>query len=388
MIRSVRALTASAYLSMFFLGVSGSMIGAAARNIGLSPYEIGLMIAFQNVGFTLAVLVSGALADTWPKPPLLFAGSLVLGVALFAFYRSDLFWVNLALMLLIGVGIGVYEGVTDAMLIEMHSQRVSLHISVNHFFVTFGSIVITAYLIFLQMNWRQSVRQAAYAVLALALFFVLARLESGRRSAQTYASRLRSFSRDRVILALFLATAVAVGVESGTTGLLTTYLMDLRGFDQVTSKLGLVTFLGGVASGRLAAGVLARKERLAPSILALFGVSVITFAGLYTLELGAWIYAAIFLAGVAISATLPLVLALAGLLYEDLAGTVLGSLKVAIPLGGILLPFLVSLLSKYASFRLALLAFPLAFLLAFVVLVVTLGAGKSVLVAQENRARG
>ena len=50
MIRNVKAITASCYLSMFFLGVSALLIGAAARNIGLSPYQIGLLITAQQVG--------------------------------------------------------------------------------------------------------------------------------------------------------------------------------------------------------------------------------------------------------------------------------------------------------------------------------------------------
>jgi hypothetical protein len=46
MIRNIKAITASCYVAMFFLGVSASLVGAAARNIGLSPYQIGLLIAF------------------------------------------------------------------------------------------------------------------------------------------------------------------------------------------------------------------------------------------------------------------------------------------------------------------------------------------------------
>jgi hypothetical protein len=33
-----------------FLGVAATLIGAVAGNIDLTPYEIGLMITFQNLG--------------------------------------------------------------------------------------------------------------------------------------------------------------------------------------------------------------------------------------------------------------------------------------------------------------------------------------------------
>jgi len=149
MIKNIKAITAASFLAMFFLGLSSSVIGAAARNIGLSPFQIGLMIAVQNLGFMVSVLVSGALADSYPKPKILMVGSIILTISLLTFYGWSNFWVNLLIMFLIGVGIGSYEGVTDAMLLDIHKKQENLYINVNHFFVTFGSIIITIYLIFL-----------------------------------------------------------------------------------------------------------------------------------------------------------------------------------------------------------------------------------------------
>jgi MFS family permease len=132
MIKNLSAITASSYLSMLFLGVAGTLVGAAARNIGLSPFEIGLMITIQNIGFMLSVMVSGAMADSYPKPRILFIGSLILSAAFLTFYLTQIFNLNLFIMLMIGVGIGTYEGVTDAMLIDIHPQKESLH-DIDHY---------------------------------------------------------------------------------------------------------------------------------------------------------------------------------------------------------------------------------------------------------------
>jgi len=82
---NVKALTAASYLSMLFLGVSTSLIGAVARNIDLTPFQIGLYLTIQNVGFMIAVWVSGALADSVEKPRILLAGSLILALSFFTF---------------------------------------------------------------------------------------------------------------------------------------------------------------------------------------------------------------------------------------------------------------------------------------------------------------
>jgi fucose permease len=367
-IKSIKAITLSSYLAMFFLGVAASLIGATSRAIGLSPTQIGLLVAVQNAGFILAVLLAGALADSYEKPKLLLVGSLLLAFSFLTFYLSELFWINLGLMLLFGAGMGVYEGVTDTMLLELHPGRASLHINVNHFFVTFGSIMIAAYLLFLQLHWRQSVVQAGLMVLLLALFFGLTKLKNRPKQVESYSERLYLLSRDRRVVALALATILAVGVEAGSISFLTTFLVELRGFSQITSNIGLIVFLVGLAIGRLLVGFFTQKTRLTPYLLILLGLSVLFLSGLFFLPLSGLIYPAIFLAGLAMSAILPLIITLAGLLYHEMAGTVLGVIKTAIPVGGILLPFLISITTQYASFQVSLLLFPLACLLAFGIL--------------------
>jgi len=368
MIKNLKVITASSYLAMFFLGVSVSLVGAVARNIGLSPTQIGLLITMQNLGFLFSVSVSGALSDTHEKPKILLVGSLILAFSFFAFYQSGLFWINLVIVGLIGVGMATYEGVTDAMLLDIHTERESLHINVNHFFVTFGSMMITVYLVFLQMNWRYAVIQSGIVVLLLAVFFGLAKLERKQLRTERYMQRLQILARERVFVVLFIATILAVGVEVGSIGILTTFLMDLRGFSQVTSKIGLTLFLACVAAGRVFVGFFTQKEQIPKLILVLLGLSFVVFTGLYSLNLGEMTYLAICLAGCVISAILPLLITLAGLLFKDAAGIALGAIKVAAGLGGILIPFLMSIIANYVSFQASLILFPVAFLLAFCVL--------------------
>jgi hypothetical protein len=61
-----------------------------------------------------------------------------------------------------------------------------------------------------------------------------------------------------------------------------------------------------------------------------------------------------------------------------MAGTVLGSIKVAIPIGGILIPFLMSTLVKFSSFGISLVLFPLSALLAFLLIYLTLPAQRTI----------
>ena len=75
MIRSKAALSGSAYLSMFFLGVGNTIIGAADGNIGLDAYQIGLLLAAQNLGFFGSVVAPERWRTAWKSRGSSFSGA-------------------------------------------------------------------------------------------------------------------------------------------------------------------------------------------------------------------------------------------------------------------------------------------------------------------------
>ncbi len=372
-IRSIKAATAASFFSMFFLGIGGTVIGAASKNIGLTPFEIGLLIAVQNLGFMIAVMVSGVAADSIEKPRILFVGSVVLACGFFFFYMKDSFLINLFIMFGIGLGIGTYEGTSDAMLLDIHDTKESLFITINHFFVTLGALIITGYLVFLQMNWRTATIQAAIALLVLAVIFLLLKVEKHTGGEQKLAARLRFLFKQREVLVLVVLAMFCVGLEMGTIGMLTSFLMDFKGYTQVTSKLGLLTFLVGLAGGRLILGFFAEKHRILLFVTVLFGGAVLASSFLYFIDFGAVVtYILMFCFGAIVSVLLPLVISLGGILHKEMAGTVLGIIKIGIPIGGVVIPGLFSLITKAAGFREALIIFPVISALSFILALVLL----------------
>ena len=363
MIKSVKLITASSFLAMFFMGVGSAIIGAASRDIGLTAAQIGLLIAAQNVGFIFSVTISGARADTHPKPKILLIGSIILGISFLAFYRIPSFGVNLAIMLLCGVGLGTYEGVLDAMLLDLHEGRAGLFININHFFVTIGALAISLYLIFLRLNWRASMVQSGIVILALAVVFGLTTLRPVPRMSASYGEKMRILANEKGILLLFIVAVLVVGVEAGSMGILPTFLAEVRGYGDTAAKLGLVAFLAGIAAGRLVIGFIVKLKAVLRYVAVLLALGLPCFTVLYFVDLGHWTYLVAFLAGTTLSALLPLILTFAGALFKEMAGTVLGTIKVAIPLGGIITPFLMALIAGNVSTQASLIIFPLSLLI-------------------------
>ncbi len=347
---------------MFFLGVGYSIIGAAARNLGLTPEQIGILLAVQNIGFGVSVAVSGALADTHSKPRILAVGSALTALAFFLFFTTKVFWVNALIMVLVGVGTGTFEGVADALLFDLHERRAATFVNINHLFVTIGSALIALYLIFLSLEWRSALVQAGAAVGVLAVVFVLVRLRQAQATRTSFRAKLAVIARSRLLLVLFLAITLSAGVESAAIGLISTYLATLRGFATLAAQLGLIAMYAGMITGRVIIGALVRPERLRTMMLLLFALSVIAFGVLFLVDLGPFTWVLAVLAGGSLSAQLPLILSYAGLAHREMTGTVLGAVKTGIPIGGVVIPLLVTTFTTTSGFAAALWVLPLGLL--------------------------
>ncbi len=358
--------TGSAFLSMLFLGVGVAIVGATAQAVGLTASQIGYLIAAQNVGFGIAVVVGGALSDLYPKPAILAVGLVALGASFGLLYRSDSFAMNLGVMLLMGGGMGAVEAVTDAMLLDMHTRNESRYVTVNHFFVSFGMVGITIYLMVLELNWSVSLTQVAVALAALVALVVFLR-PPGHRAVSSGGQIVRELTADTGILLLFLAGAGAIGLGAGATGVITTYATQVRRIGAESAQVALAFFLVGMAAGRMLIGLLPRHNHPARIAIGAATGALTASVLVFLVPMPAFLLTALACAmGLCVAPLLPLTIANAGLRYRHVAGSAMGMVKLAIPVGGIVFPGLLGLISDLVSFEAALYLLPLSALLFLV----------------------
>ncbi len=263
---------------------------------------------------------------------------------------------------------GAYEGATDALLVDLHEARAALFINVNHSFVTIGALTIALYLISLQMNWRAAVVQSGIIILALAIVFRLGSLPRRPQAQSSLREKASVLVHEPLLALLFVAAVLAVGVEVGTIGILSTFLAETRGFGPTAAKLGLVVLLAGMAAGRLTLGFLVKPKHVLRYAMVLFGLALPCFAVLFFVDVGRFTTIAAFFAGMTLSSLLPLMLTHAGLTFRDMTGTVLGAIKIAIPVGGIVVPLLLATLTNAVSLAAALVVLPVSLFLGFLLL--------------------
>jgi MFS transporter, FHS family, glucose/mannose:H+ symporter len=373
MIQNKIAITNSCYMSMFFLGIGITIIGVVAKNIGFESHQIGMLIVFQNIGFGISVFFSGIISDFFEKPKILFMGSLILffGFLLFYFYSHSYLMCSFILFV-IGIGSGTYEALTDIVLFEIHSDKVSFHITINHFFVTFGSLLITFYLIFLQLNWQISIIQISIAVACLTFLFLLIKMPLQKRKSKPTFQYLTSQVADRSVIVLFIVSLIIAGFEVGFIGFLISFLIELRGFDHAASKFGLLMFILGVAVGRLMLSFISNRFRLKSLIQIQLAFCFIFSSLLLFFHLHFLMFVLVFLNGLSISVLFPLVITLAGTLKNKNTALMLSFIKMALPIGGVVVPFFLSMLIQLFSFEVSLLFFPFICLLGFMLFFATI----------------
>lgn len=368
-------LTGASFASMFLLGVGLAVIGGAAPALGLSATEVNLLLTFENAGFVVAMLIFGSLADVRSRPAMMIVACLIIAPGFFFLYRTDAFLVNALIMIAIGAGMGGFEGISDPMLFELYGRRRNLAISINHLSVTLGSLLITVYLIFLQLDWRRSMVQAAVAAIVIGAIFALSPLPAHPTAKHlSPGDRLRIIGRDPYAAIMFVTMICGYGMQAASIGIVPTYLVQLRGFDNVAANLGLVTFIGGIAIGRIVIGSLTREKHLVRNLRLLFAAATVTMGIIYFVDLGSFVYIPLFIGGLSVSSLLPFIVTFTGAAYESVAGTAIAAVKIAIPAGGMVVPFVMSILAETFGFQISLLVPPLA------------GLAGSLLLARANRA--
>lgn len=356
-----------AFVSMFFLGLGVTLVGATAQNVGIAPEQVGILITIQQLGFLSSVALAGSMADRKSKTAILTVGCVMVAVGIYCFFLWESFALNLLFMFLIGAGTGSFEGVTDALLVDAHRQRANLFITLNHFFVVFGALLITVYMYFLQLQWRAALLQAAVILVALAVLGILVKDPPVASAGGPDRRRILELFRNPTIILLFVAAACALGLEAGTIGILTSYLVELRGVDPAAAPLGLVLFLAAYGLGRAVLGPFIVQQRITRWLVILFAASTVTLLGMYALSLPWLLYVFIVLAGLTVTNLLPLLIALAGKAFPDAPATAMGILKLGIPVGGVVLPFLLSAVTTIMSLQVALYLFPVTALAGFLV---------------------
>ncbi|HHW89131.1 MAG TPA: MFS transporter [Chloroflexi bacterium] len=344
-------LTAGGFYAFFIFGfidnLKGATLSALLPDLGFSYGEGGVVLFGAYLGFMVATLLTGILADmAGIKIVLLLAGlSLTLGLAAFSVGSS--LWLLTAALFVVGLGLGSIEVGGNALIVDLHPRDRGRYLNLLAVFHGVGSFVVpllAALLLSYSFSWRQIYQLSITLAVGLALLFAIARYPRTPTSGDGLSLRvLFATGFTRRMTWYYLLITVYVAAEIGVAAWISEYLQRVKGFSNDAGSLYLSLFFAAIMLGRLAGSFVV--ERIGYLTIML----IATLAAIASLSLGLlgppWLTILIPLTGFFFSIMFPTATAAVSTLPLANLGAILGVLFTFGGLGGALGPWLIGVMA-------------------------------------------
>jgi len=346
------------FAAFTLLGVVLVLVGASqaelARALQLDLARSGLLGAALPLGAGVGVTLAGPVVDRLPRRPVFLGAVLLAALAGLAVEPKIGFARALCHVFALGAGIGVYDTLMNALVIERHGAASGRPLAVLHAAATLGAVLGPPLVGWLAAHgdWTTSFRVTGGALLALCPWVAALPLPAppggGERGAAQPASPLVS----RALLALALVGFAYVGVETGVTLFCVAWAGEGLGLAPARGRSAISSFWLGLLFGRLA--LLGLRRPVGAGLLALSGLGGALFLGAAVAGRALPLEAATGLAGLCLGAVYPVMMGLTGRHFPAATGTAAGLVAGAAALGGFCVPWLAGALGDAAGIRAAL----------------------------------
>jgi MFS family permease len=330
------------FVSFIAFGVVLVLVGAnqadMARELDLDLTRTGLLASVLALGIGVGVVGAGPLYDRLPHRPLFALSMLLAGAALLGVSPSMGFERWIAHLAVAGIGIGAYDTVINASVVERFGLSSGRPMTIVHAGAAVGAIAGPFGIDFMASvgHWSDSFRATGAAHLTLAAVALALPFPAAASRERALAS---TFEQGRLAPAILPFAAIAfayVGIEAALTVFAEPYASDL-GLDPKRGARAISAAWLGLLCGRV--GVLALRHldaRLLGIVGAASALALLATVGTRqpAIEL------VFFGLGLPLGCVYPVMIALAGQRFPERPGTAAGIAAGAGALGGFAVPWL------------------------------------------------
>lgn len=347
---TVFLLTAGCFLAFFVFGFTDNLKGPTLPSMLAElhiTYGTGGNIFFgEYLGFLIATLVTGFLADRFGlKSVILLAGIFLgIGVGGYSTFRSAILLSGSLFVL--GLGLGALELGPNAIIVNLHRERKGLYLNLMSVLHGLGSLLaplFAGWLLNIRVSWRMIYR---WDILLIALFFLLfifLRFPKVEEKPQLDFRHIPQIVFKRQLPWFYIAITFYVAVEIGMASWLVTFLQEIRNTPMLQSNQALSLFFAMLMAGRLLGGFFVQRLGYLRSILFMtLGGLLCIIAGLF----GSKEYFFLLpVTGFFLSIMFPTLTAAVSDTHTENANTILGVLFTFAGLGGVIGPWLIGWIS-------------------------------------------
>jgi len=341
------------FVNFVFFGAVVILVGAAVPEI-LRTYswryvEMGAILAGGSIGYFVSTFVCGILLRRWGPKRVIVYGLVLQAAGLAAFGQMPSLAINAIALLLIGLGQGGSEVVTNFSVVRIeHSGRSNLMNFIHAAFTT-GAIVGPlgiGQLIERGYPWQVAFLALAFLSLLMALAFTLLSFETvSADPAKQGNSPLSYLMSQPLMLLLTTLILLYVGVEIGTSNWIAEYFVQSLGVSAASGAYTVSLFWMGLLAGRLSVAIFYRRDDQAVLLVTACILSALSLSlGLWG-ESFTWKAACFFSTGMGFSIVYPVVVVLAGRFFPTQQEMAIAIISTGGGVGSFAFPFAMSSLA-------------------------------------------
>ena len=343
-------------LTLLTIGWTGLLVPSAIRSIeatfAQSDAGIGLIYLLYSGAYALGSFGGGPLTERIGRRRVLVAAAILHGLGIASFGLAPTWGLFVASAALAGLGGGGLDGGSNGLYLDLFRTGRGRAMNLLHLFFSIGALsapLVVGALIEGGVAWQSVFVGSALAPLALAAWYALAAMPSGRATTSSTsgvdgAVRSRPLPSGLGLPIALLAVAMATYVAS-EVGVSSWLVRFLEPAPLSTATLGLSLFWGGLALGRLVSSAIADRfdhVHFTTACAVLLSVALIGAIVVPSLPVSIALFA---LCGAASGPIFPMVQAIGGERYVDRSAAVSSLLTGFGVVGGTLYPALMGVLS-------------------------------------------
>jgi FHS family glucose/mannose:H+ symporter-like MFS transporter len=351
-------LTAASFLAFFIFGftdnLKGSTIPEVLKDLDLNYSQGGTILLGVYLGFLIATLLMGFLADRAGKKSVILVACvcLLIGLAGYSTFRSYI--PLIVAMLFLGLGLGSIELGANAIIVDLHAQNKGRYLNLMAVFHGLGSTIAPIYasqLIQAAVSWQPVYRWDMIPVAILFLCFMMLPYprQEGTPGAPIVRKGIWNVAFTGQMIGFYILIAASVCAELGIASWIVEFLQKTKSQSIESSNLALSLFFGMMVIGRLAGSLFVEwLGYLKSVVLASIGGAVCLVLGVFGPPALAFFLP---LEGLFQSITFPTITAAVSDRHHENQGTILGLLFTFAGVGGMLGPWLVGVASDAFTIR-------------------------------------
>lgn len=367
---------AAAALAMFIFGIVMSILGAVLPSVidkfSLDAARAGSLFPLMSIGMLLGSLFFGPIVDRYGYKGLLIvcAGMVLAGLQLIGAATS--LGALRAAMFLIGLGGGVINGASNALVADIYEEERGARLSLLGVFFGIAAFALP-FLLGLLLETFGYARLAAlvgWSVAIPILFFLLIRFPEPKHKQGFPLKEGAKLIKEVPLLLFGLMLFFESGMEMTMGGWSSTFFKQELAIDSSRAVLYLSFFWLALMTSRLLLPALMKRASHGRLLVSFISIAFLGTLILLTAPTAALALPGLMLVGFGFAAVFPIVLGFVGDLYPRLSGTAFSMVFVMALTGGSLMPWISGLLGNTHGLRMALAIVPAGLVLMALVFMV------------------